>query len=71
MMAIAYRIEIGKPGRKKPCRKPRFRRENDTEIDLKEIGYEGVEWSHLSQNRVSSTVWIICAILHTNYTSCY
>jgi hypothetical protein len=37
--------------RKRPLERPRRRRENGIKIDLREIGWGGVEWIHLAQDR--------------------
>jgi hypothetical protein len=41
---------IGKPEQKRPLGRPRCRREANVGIDLREIGWEGVEWIHLAQD---------------------
>jgi hypothetical protein len=43
-------ILVGKPKGKSPRGRPRHRLEN-IRIDLREIGWEGVSWMHLAQNR--------------------
>jgi hypothetical protein len=40
----------GRPEGKTPLGRPRLRREN-IRIDLREIGWEGVDWIHLAQDR--------------------
>jgi ribosome biogenesis protein Nip4 len=40
-----------KPEEKRPLRRPRHRREDNIKMDLKEIGWEDVDWIHLSQDR--------------------
>jgi hypothetical protein len=39
----AYRILVGKPERKRPLGRPR-QRCVDNKIDLREIGWDGVDW---------------------------
>jgi hypothetical protein len=50
-MKNAYKIMVGKPKRKRSLRRPRCRWEDNIRIDLREIGWEGLDWIHLSQNR--------------------
>jgi hypothetical protein len=44
-------IFIKKPNRKRPCRRPRHGWEDNIRIDLREIGWEVVDWIHLVQDR--------------------
>jgi hypothetical protein len=46
-----YKILIGKPEGKRPLGRPRRRWEDDNRIDPKKIGWEGVDWMHLIQDR--------------------
>jgi hypothetical protein len=46
----AYNILAGKPEGKRPLGRPR-RRWEDIRIDLRETGWEGVDWIHLAQDR--------------------
>jgi hypothetical protein len=43
------RILVGKPEGKRPLRRPMCRQDN-IKIDLREIGWEGMEWMHLAQD---------------------
>jgi hypothetical protein len=36
---------------KRPLRRPRHKWEDNIRIDLREIGWEGVDWMHLVQDR--------------------
>jgi hypothetical protein len=47
----AYRILVGKPGRKKSLGRPRRRWTNNCKSDLKGIIYEVVDWIHLAEDR--------------------
>jgi hypothetical protein len=49
-MRNAFRVLVGKPEGKRPCRRPRHRGE-DIRMDLREIGWEGVDWIHLAEDR--------------------
>jgi hypothetical protein len=42
---------VGKPEGKRPLGSPRRRREDNIRMDLREIGWEGVDWIHLAQDR--------------------
>jgi hypothetical protein len=46
-----YRILVGKPEEKRPLERSMRRWENGTKLDLREIGWGGVEWIHLAQDR--------------------
>jgi hypothetical protein len=48
-MRNVYSILVRKPEGKRPFRRPRRRWEDKIVIDLREIGWEGVEWIHLAQ----------------------
>jgi len=47
-----YRTFIGKPEGKRQCVRPRCRCEDNIRIDLQEIGWESVNWIHLTQDSV-------------------
>jgi hypothetical protein len=44
-------IEVGKPEGKRRLGRPRRRWEGNIRLDLTEIGWEGVDWMHLTQDR--------------------
>jgi hypothetical protein len=46
-----YRVLVGKPEQKRPLEKPRHRWEDGIKMDLREIGWRGVGWIHLVQDR--------------------
>jgi hypothetical protein len=46
-----YKILVGKPEGKRPLGKPRRRREDGIGMDLREIGFGGVNWIRLAQDR--------------------
>jgi hypothetical protein len=50
-MRNAYRILVGKHEGKRPLGRPRHRWEDNIKLDLREVGWEGVDWMHLVQNR--------------------
>jgi hypothetical protein len=47
----AYRILVGKPEGKRPLKRPRRRWVNNIKIDLREIGWDDVDWIDLAQDR--------------------
>jgi hypothetical protein len=46
-----YRVLVGKPEGKRPLQRPRCRWEDEIKMDLREMGWGGVEWIHLAQGR--------------------
>jgi hypothetical protein len=44
-------ILVGKPEGKRPLKRPRRRWEDNIRLDLREIGWGGMEWIDLAQNR--------------------
>jgi hypothetical protein len=42
---------LGKPEIKRPIGRPRRRWEDNLRIDLKELGWGGMDWIHLAQDR--------------------
>jgi hypothetical protein len=46
-----YRVLVGKPEGRRPLGRPRRRWEDEIRMDLEEIGWGGVEWIHLAQDR--------------------
>jgi hypothetical protein len=47
----AYRILMEKPGGKKPLGKPRRKWVDNIKIDLREIGWDGMDWLDLAQDK--------------------
>jgi hypothetical protein len=47
----ACRILVGKPEEKRALGRPRRRWVDNTKVDLREIGWDGMEWIDLAQNR--------------------
>jgi hypothetical protein len=47
----ANRILIGKPEGKRPLGRPRRRQVDNVKMDLKEVGWGGMNWIDLAQNR--------------------
>jgi hypothetical protein len=47
----AYRILVGKPEGKRPQGRPRRRWVGNIKMDLREIGWDGVDWIVMSQDR--------------------
>jgi hypothetical protein len=47
----AYRILVGKPEGKRPLERPRHRRVDNIKMDLREIGWDGMDRIVLAQDR--------------------
>jgi hypothetical protein len=47
----AYSILVGKPEGKKPLGRPRHRLVDNIKINLKKIGWDGMDWMDLAQDR--------------------
>jgi hypothetical protein len=47
----AYRNLVGKPERKRPLGRPRPRWEDNIRMDLREIGWGGMDWIDLACDR--------------------
>jgi hypothetical protein len=47
----AYRIFVGKPEGKRLLGRPRRRWEDNIRIDLRELGWGGMDWIDLAQDR--------------------
>jgi hypothetical protein len=47
----ACRILVGKPEGKRPLGIPRRRWVDNIQMDLREIGWDGVDWIHMAQDR--------------------
>ena len=50
---VAYRILVEKPEGKRPLVRPRCKWVNYIKMDLQEVGYEGMDWIDLSEDRNS------------------
>jgi hypothetical protein len=46
----AYRILVGKPDGRRPQRRPRRRWVDNIKIDLREIEWDGMDWTDLAQD---------------------
>jgi hypothetical protein len=47
----AYRILVGKPEGKRPLGRPRRRWVDNIKMDLRETGWDGMDWIDLAQDR--------------------
>jgi hypothetical protein len=47
----AHRVSVGKPEGKRRLGKRRRRWEDNIKMDLKGMGQEGVDWTHLAEDR--------------------
>jgi hypothetical protein len=50
-MRNAYRILVRKPKRKRPLERPRRRWVDNIKMNLREIGWDGMDWIELAQDR--------------------
>ena len=46
-----YRVLVGNPEGKRPVGRPRSRWEDNITMDLQEVGYGGMDWIELAQDR--------------------
>jgi hypothetical protein len=47
----AYRILVGNPEGKRPLGRPRHRWVDNIKMDLREIGWDGMDWIELAKDR--------------------
>jgi hypothetical protein len=47
----AHRILVGKPEEKRPLGRPRRRWVDNIKMDLRKIGWDGMDWIDLAQDR--------------------
>jgi hypothetical protein len=47
----AYRLLVGKPDGKRPLGRPRRKLVGNIKMDLREIGWDGMDWIDLAQDR--------------------
>jgi hypothetical protein len=47
----AYRILVGNPEGKRPLARPRRRWVDNIKMELREIGWDGMDWIDLAQDR--------------------
>jgi hypothetical protein len=47
----AYRILVGRPEGRRPLGRPRHRWEDSIKMDLREVGWEGMNWIELAEDR--------------------
>jgi hypothetical protein len=52
----AYRILVGKPEGERPLGRSRRRWVDNIEMDLREIGWDGMDWIDLAKNRDSGVL---------------
>jgi hypothetical protein len=52
-MNTPYKISVGNPEGRGPLGRPRYRWEDNIRTDLREIGWEVVDWIYLVQDRAS------------------
>jgi hypothetical protein len=47
----AYMLLVGRPEGRRPLGRPRRRREDNIKTDLQEVGWEGMDWIYMAQDR--------------------
>jgi hypothetical protein len=47
----AYRALVGKPEGRRPLERPRHRWEDNIKMDLRKVGWGGMDWINLAQDR--------------------
>jgi hypothetical protein len=47
----AYRALVGKPEGRRPLGRPRRRWEDNIKMDLRKVGWGGMDWINLAQDR--------------------
>jgi hypothetical protein len=47
----AYRVLVGKSEGRRPLGRPRRRWEDNIKMDLREVGWRGMDWINLAQDR--------------------
>jgi hypothetical protein len=47
----AYRALAGKPEGRRPLERPRRRWEDNIKMDLREVGWGGIDWINVAQDR--------------------
>jgi hypothetical protein len=47
----AYRVLVGRPEGRRPLRRPRRRWEDNIKMDLQEVGWGGMDWIDMAQDR--------------------
>jgi hypothetical protein len=57
-----YMILVGKPEGKSPLERPRHRCVDNIEMDLREIGWGGRDWTDLAQDRDQWTALVNTAM---------
>jgi hypothetical protein len=57
-----YRVLVGKPEGKRPLRRPRCRWEDNIKMDLQDVGFGGVDWIELAQNRERRLALVIAVM---------
>jgi len=48
---VVYTVLVGKPEGKRPHGRPRRRWEDNIKMDVQEVGYGGMDWIDVAQNR--------------------
>jgi hypothetical protein len=63
-MRNAFKISVGKPEGKRALERPRRRREDNMKMDLRKLGWEVVDWIHVTKDRDGSQAFVSRVINH-------
>jgi hypothetical protein len=58
-----YRVLVGRPEGKRLVGRPRRRWEDNIEMDLRETGIDGANWTRLAQDRVQWRAFV-CTVMN-------
>jgi hypothetical protein len=53
----AYRILVGKPEGKRPLGRPRRRWVDNIKMNLREIGWDDMQWVDVAQDRITNNLF--------------
>jgi hypothetical protein len=65
----AYRILLGKPGGKRPLGRRRW--VDNIKMDLREIGWDDVEWIDMAQDRNQLSALVNTVLVHLGFIKCW
>ncbi|KAJ4449068.1 hypothetical protein ANN_00463 [Periplaneta americana] len=58
----AYRVLVGRPKGKRPLGRPRRRWEDNIKMDLREVGYDGRDWTDIAKDRDQLRAYVRAAM---------
>jgi hypothetical protein len=66
----AYKVLVGRPEVKRPIGRPTCRWEDNIKMDLQEVGWGGMDWMDLAQERCSVVGTCECGNEHSGSIKC-